>query len=337
MWIVPNRRDALVYDIEKRRVFGEVTNAWPVMLFGDPPRLLCCQFTTNMAPTNLRERLQSFVSKVSRGLIKGRPYMSGNTYWILNLANGAANRLGDIPSHPYTFFPSPDCRYSFTSRIGARPLLPPDFYLLDLQRPRIQRLKMPGWSCDWWDNTQVLMQMTNSDFVLYDVRKRTTAPLITFGKLSAFLREKDIPRSPGQTHAFAIWNGRENDFYLTDTHQKWLGGESFLIRAERPDGRLRLISSRFKFEWSDHLDRQGRYYLYSGREQGSASDGVFLRDLETGSNRVLVAATTNRYFSIPRFYRDSVIYVRSNALWQIGLDGASNTRVFPPAALQERN
>jgi hypothetical protein len=259
--------------------------------------------------------------------------MSGNTYWILNLANGAAKRLGDIPSHPYTFFPSPDCHYSFTSRLAAQILMPPDFYLLDLQRPTIQKFDVPGWPCDWWDNTRVLMKMTNSDFVLYDVRKRTTTPLVTGGKLSAFFGEKDIPHSPGQTHPFAIWNGRENDFYLTDTHQKWLAGESFLIKAEHPDGRLRLISSHFKFEWSDHIDSQGRYYLYSGRGQGNASDGVFLRDLETGSNRVLVAATTNTYFSIPRFYRDSVIYVRSNALWQIGLDGTRNTRVFPPAAL----
>jgi hypothetical protein len=60
-----------------------------------------------------------------------------------------------------------------------------------------------------------------------------------------------------------------------------------------------------------------------------ASEGVFVRDLVTGSNRVLVAATTNNYFSIPRFCKDSVIYVRSNALWQIGLDGSNNVKLFP--------
>ena len=35
-------------------------------------------------------------------------------------------------------------------------------------------------------------------------------------------------------------------------------------------------------------------------------------------------------FSIPRFYNKSVIYVRSNALWRIALNGSNNTRLFPP-------
>jgi hypothetical protein len=136
---------------------------------------------------------------------------------------------------------------------------------------------------------------------------------------------------PSKTRAFAIWNGRENDFYLTDTHQKWLAAESYLIKLERPDGRLRLLFPRFKFEWSDHLDAAGRQYLYSGREAGEGSDGVFLRDLDSGTNRVLVAPDAEKHFSLPRFYRDSVIYVRSNAVWRIGLDGANNVKLFPPA------
>jgi len=100
--------------------------------------------------------------------------------------------------------------------------------------------------------------------------------------------------------------------------------------VERPDGRLTLLASRFKFEWSDSLDPTGRYYLFSGREAGAASDGVFLRDKQSGSNRTLVIPTKNTYFSIPRFYGDSVIYVRSNILWRISLDGTSNVQLFPP-------
>ncbi|PYM12856.1 MAG: hypothetical protein DME18_10335 [Verrucomicrobia bacterium] len=90
------------------------------------------------------------------------------------------------------------------------------------------------------------------------------------------------------------------------------------------------MASRFKFEWSDSLDPTGRYYLFSGREAGAASDGVFLRDKQSGSNRTLVIPTKNTYFSIPRFYGDSVIYVRSNILWRISLDGTSNVQLFPP-------
>jgi hypothetical protein len=118
-------------------------------------------------------------------------------------------------------------------------------------------------------------------------------------------------------------------------HQKWLAEESLLIKVERPDAKLKLLSLHFKFKWSDQLDPTGRWYLYSGRESGDSSDGVFVRDLVAGTNRVLVAATTNRYFSIPRFYKDSVLYVRSNALWQISLDGANNVRLFPGAGSAE--
>jgi hypothetical protein len=171
--------------------------------------------------------------------------------------------------------------------------------------------------------------------VLFDVLKGATAPLIAFEKLTAFLQENNIEDDPRQTHPFAIWNGRDNDFYLTDTHQKWLAHQSFLIKVERPDGRLKLVSPHFKFEWSDHLDSTGRYYLFSGRESGNGSDGVFLRDVESGANRTLMAATTNKYFSLPRFYRDSVIYVRSNGLWQISLDGSKNVRLFPTVEAEE--
>jgi len=103
-----------------------------------------------------------------------------------------------------------------------------------------------------------------------------------------------------------------------------------LIKVERPGAKLTLLSPSFKFEWSDHLDPTGRYYLYSGREAGDSSDGVFVRDLRNGTTNILVAPTSSKYFSIPRFYRDSVIYIRSNALWRINLDGSNNTKLFPP-------
>jgi hypothetical protein len=167
------------------------------------------------------------------------------------------------------------------------------------------------------------------DFVLYGVRDRSLSPLIPFQKLAALLQENGVTEDPKQAQAFAIWNGRENDFYLTDTLKKWSAEESFLIKVERPNGRLRLLSPHFKFEWSDHLDPTGRWYLYSGRESGDSSDGVFMRDLVTGTNRVLVAGTTNRYHSIPRFYGDSVVYVRSNALWQTSFDGSKSVRLCP--------
>jgi hypothetical protein len=277
----------------------------------------------------------SFVARISRGRIKLPPSMRGQTYWLLGLKNNKAKRLGDIPGNPNSLIPSPDFHYCFTFRFGPTG---PEDYLLDSREGSIQRLGISawGWLCGWWNNTQLLVLTTNRDFVLYEVRQKTISPLISLEKLATFLKEARILDDPKKTQSFAIWNGREDDFYLTDTHQKWLADESFLIKVQRPDGGLKLLHPRLKFEWSDHLDPTGRYYLYTGRESGDRSDGVFLRDLETGTNRVLVAPSTNHYFSIPRFYRDSIIYVRSNALWQISLNGSNNVRLFPPVEAEQQ-
>jgi hypothetical protein len=98
---------------------------------------------------------------------------------------------------------------------------------------------------------------------------------------------------------------------------------------ECPGGKLKLISPRFKFEWLDHFDPNWHYFVYTGRESGKASDGLFLRDLATGTNRVLVPSAGGTYFSLPGLYRGSVIYLRSNAFWRINIDGSKNVKLFP--------
>jgi hypothetical protein len=209
------------------------------------------------------------------------------------------------------------------------------YYLLDLQKRSIVELDAPPDACGWWNNTQLLMQNNNADFLLYDVRQRETSPL-GVGQVTASLLEHGLTVDDmAQVRAFPIWNGREYDFYVTHAHQNWLAKESFLFELERPDGRLKLISPRFKFEWSDHFDATGRQYLYSGRDFGTNSDGVFLRDVESGLTRALVDAGTNRDYSRPHFYRDSVIHVRSNSLWRISLDGSNDVKLFPPGEPQQ--
>jgi hypothetical protein len=341
MWVLASpggtNRPAFLYDIEHRRVFGEVINGWPEMLLTDPPRLVCSQSSPVLPWDGLKGRFLGFVARISGGRINLQPPAStGQRHWLLELDSNSATWLGDIPGTPnFSLFRSPDSHYCFTLRHGRRS--EPDFYLMDLQKRLTRRLIMPASPCEWWDNTHILLRSTNCDFLLYDVRNRAVSPLIAFGNIAAFFKAEKLLDNPKQAQAFAIFNGQENDFYLTDLHQKWLAAESFLINLERPDGRLKLVSPRFKFEWSDHLDSTGQRYLYTGRTGGNASDGVFLRELDSGTNRVLVAPTTDKYFSIPRFYRDSVIYIRSNALWQISLDGSNNERLFPPLGAQAEN
>ncbi len=207
-----------------------------------------------------------------------------------------------------------------------------DYFCFDLNQRSIQKLDRQEWGFGWWDNTHILLQTTNYDFLLYDVKTRQVTPFIAFAQIKGLLQDKVISEEPIKAGAVCFWNGKENDFYITDTHQRWLAEESYLIKVERPEGRLNLLSPKFKFEWSDHFEPTGRYYLYTGRGAGMDSDGVFVRDLASSSNRVLVEPNANKYFSIPRFYGDSVIYVRSNMLWRINLDGSNNVRLFPPSA-----
>ncbi len=330
MWVGvmsgPTNWHMFVFDIENRRVVGRLTNGWPEMLFGD--QLLCSQAAPAVPRwKKVQDEFLRLLGPVFGKRVTLKPSdTEAREYWLLDLQNNTAKSLGNIAGTG-SEVPSPDFRYCFTARFGP---LVPHCYLFDLHKKRIAKLDAYGYACGWWDNSRILFETTNSDFVLYDVQKKATSPLITFGKLGGFLEENELTLGTSRPHAFTVWNGHEYDFYLTDTYKKWLAEESFLIRLERPDGRLKLLSPRFKFEWSDHLDPSGRLYLHSGRTSGERSDGAFLRHLDTGTNQVLVAPTTNKYHSIPRFYRDSVIYIRSNALWRIGLDGSNNVKLFPP-------
>jgi hypothetical protein len=124
------------------------------------------------------------------------------------------------------------------------------------------------------------------------------------------------------------WNGRSSS-YVTDTHKKWSAEESFLLKVARPGSQLSVVSPAFKFEWSDHFHPSQQYYVYTGREAGDRSDGVYLRNLRTGAETTLVESLGEKCFSIPHFYKDSVLYLRSNALWRVNLDGRT-TRVCSP-------
>jgi len=128
-----------------------------------------------------------------------------------------------------------------------------------------------------------------------------------------------------------MWTGHEDEFYLTHGNHRWSAVESFLGKIERPNGNLKMVDPHFKYEWSDHFDASGSYYLYSGRKGGETNDAVYLRDLKTQQMRVLVkSGSNNDAFSVPQFYGSNVIYLHSNAIWEIGMEGNNNHRIFPP-------
>lgn len=337
MWIATalgtNAGRYVLYDIEKMKVLGELRNGAPVFMNRDQTRLLCVQ--RHSGSKTFPQRVCALLERVSFGKIRfPRPGDDVETFWVVHLEKGSAARVGSttqLKGAGSSFSPSPRFRYAFnvpTSSLGKS-----GFLVCDLDQGTLTTNQVRGWPMGWWDDENLILKDSNNDFVLHHMTTGAQAPLLSSSQITSFLREHDLEDDscglPDVT-LFSIWNGRQNDFYLTDTHKKWQAAPSCLVTLERPGARLRLISRDFKFEWSDHLDATGRYYVYSGRESGHTNSAVYLRDVQSHTQRTLVPPDDDRYFSIPRFYREGVIYVRSNALWRIDLNGSNAARVFPP-------
>lgn len=321
-----------LFDIEQRKVIGELRNAGPVFFYGDQTRLLCKKRDEDKASFTRKCRL--LVEKVvSPRFLPWKPKLpSANdteVFWLLDLKSNSATLLGNISQFKgagSTFRPSPDFRFGFNMSTASRDKL----FICDLEKKRGSNLVMDGWPAGWWDNQKILFLTKSNDFALLDVVSEKSSPLLSSNSIVAFLDEHQIDHQGQRASAFANWNGREFEFYITDTHQKWLAADSFLLKMEKPDAQLVVVSPKFKFEWSDHFDDAQRYYVYSGRERNQGSDGVFLRDLKTKTVTALAEPENANYHSIPNFYRTNVIYVHSNQLWRVDFNGSNKIRLFPP-------
>ena len=338
MWISlhnsTNWSGSYLFDIEQRKVLGELQNAWPVLLNRDGTQLLCMRRGPGKPSLLLKARL--FVERfVGRRFLPWKPPpVQGDdveTFWLLDLSSNSSVPLGEISQFRgagSTFRPSPDFRFAFNMSTASRDsLLVCD---LDKKSSKVLKITNDDWPAGWWDNQSILFVNRSNDFYLLNAISKQISPLLSATNVLAFLDQNNVNHQGQRPTLFFNWNGREYDFYVTDTHRAWLATNSFLLKMERPDARLKLIASDFKFEWSDHFDDSQRYYVYSGRERGGGSDGVFLRDLKTRTTTTLVEPENANYHSVPNFYRTNVMYVRSNQLWSIDFNGSNNVRLFPP-------
>jgi len=338
MWVSvwsTNHYRVFLFDIENRVVLGELLDAQPVFLNHDQSRVLCMQrIPAKTGPARaLAEAVGELVQSIGFRNYSSHAGEDREYFWALDLRRNSASRLGrsfEPPGVGSTFQTSPQFRYG-CNKPGAGPG-GREILICDLEKQSFRRDLMVGWPVDWWDDQRLMVECPNNDFELYDVVTRKSSTLITLPQLKAFYAQAGLTNDPAAAHPFFRWTGWENAFYLTDGKARWSAAESVLISIERPDGGLKLLDPRFKFEWSDHFDLAGDAYLYSGREAGQTNSAVYLRDWKNRQTRELVppSSITNE-FSQPQFYRGDVIYVRSNALWRIKLDGTENRRLFPPS------
>jgi hypothetical protein len=334
MWVRTFRTNSahvFLLDIENDSILGELVNADPVFFNRNQTRVLCNQRTR--ATTNpLWRSVKIWLARVRNG--RSHAFDDSETFWLVDLKRNSAKRLGRVyqgPGAGSSFWPSPGFRYGFNKPTAS--FNSPEILICDIEKITFLKERVDGWPVGWWDAQRILVKGTNNNLVLYDVESRKTSALLPLRELQKSFTEAGVTNDPGVAHPFLMWNGQQNDFYLTDGFKRWSAEESYLMKIERP-GRLKLLDPHFKFEWSDHFDPSGAYYLYSGRERGETNGAVYLRDLQARKTRELVPPDPNQtnYFSIPYFYGTNVIYMRSNSLWRISLDGSRNRRLFPPQA-----
>jgi hypothetical protein len=330
MWIhvIFSRNDyaCFLYDIERRRIVGQLHNADPVFSSGDGTRLLCKSWSRSFK-TTCAELLGKALGKTPGSFAPGT---HAEKFWVLDIPSNSAKPIGRAKQWQGSgsrIAASPDWRFGITQPTAGENTL----VVWDLESRSQKEMRVAAYAAGWWDDKHIAMQNTKTtNFILLNVMTGQTAPLLYYSNIIADLDSNRVDHAGHNPGLFSSWNGRGFEFYVTDTHKRWEATNSFLIHVERPDARLRLIAPRFKFGWSDHFDEQQRLYVFSGRDPGDRTDGVFLRDMQSGLERTLVPPNNAAYFSIPLFYRDSVIYTTNRELWRIDGNGSNNTRLFPP-------
>jgi hypothetical protein len=321
-----NEGSCWILNVANGNVLGELTGLAPISLDGKRKRI----FGIRHQPPPSRIR-QFFDMARSYLRLPARAELSSE-YWLIDLANGKRERFSSSTrwDDGFTGVSSPDQQKVYQMRMPAiAPRVPIVFY--NLNTLSISSNTIPGQAYGWWSNTEIIYKDATG-FALFDVDHTLNKPLLTKEELREWLKSKGVAQDElsNAVGAFPVWDGRDYQFYIADLHTKWSANTGFLARIEKQTKELKLISTEFQFNWSDHFDSSGQFYTYSGRQSGQQSSAVFLRDLKKGTERVLVPED-KAYFSIPNFYEDSLIFIRSNALWRIDLNGSNLVRLMPPS------
>jgi len=345
MWVSirvrTNHYHVFLYDLEQQKVLGELKHANPVFMNREQTRVLCS--TREPAPAGLLTKFAQLLYKITFrriGLASPAPGQ-GQTerFWLVELRSGSASPFGSLPQFAgagSSFVPSPDFRFGYNKPSGY--VQQPSFAVCDLDHTTFKVVALDGQPQGWWDNQHMVVKTPDHSFMLFDAVTGTTNGLLSAAQVQSFLEESGVREVKNSSISlFRVWTGSSNQFYLTDAHQRWLAKESFLAKLSSPGPGLEMVAPEFKFEWSDHLDSSGSYYVFSGRESGQASAAVFVREVRTGDTRTLVPDNGEKRFSLPNFYGTDIIYVRSNRLWRVDVNGSGHTQLFPPVESRNRD
>lgn len=329
-WVKGVRRgggieNPVLYDIDKRVVLGELLNAEPVFLNQDHTKLLCRQTSAS-----LKGKLGAWINKVSGNRIELQwPYYNVITFWVLDLRRGSATRIGQYTAWwrtEYMELPSPGFRFEF-----IRPNDGMDFFVCDLEKDRLTRIKGARDAHGWWDDHNLLMRDAAGDLVLFDVVTGKTNTLFSVNAIAQSLRESGLTNDAASLTFFSNWNGRDYDFYFIVGPRDWLANaNSFLIKADHTGPSLRLLYRKYSILLLGVLDAAATHCLYVHLESATnASEGIILRDLRDNTEVAIDQSGIGSY-SAPHFYRDGVLFCSHDELWRADLNGSNHIRLIPP-------
>jgi len=258
------------------------------------------------------------------------------TFWILDLRDNSAQRVGNLSQMPGTgsrWLPSPGFRYGYT-----RPTTVPDgeFILCDLEEAQMEKVTLDGELQGWWDEQNILVKDADGNFQLWDAVKRRTKPIFSREEiLTALKKQIGLTNAPDSVGSFSSWNGTAYDFYFFSGESGAYNhdfGTTFLLKADRATKRLELHSREFRFGYLGKFNQTGTLYAYNGERGASGRGGngaVHLRDLRTNSEREIVPADTSGQYALPRLYGEWLIFRRNTLLWRQEVNGTNAVRLLP--------
>ena len=133
----------LLFDIEQRRVIGELTNATPAFMNRDQTRLLCVSRGPARTLVGTFARL---IERISWGGIRfPKPNLDTEVFWALDLNKNTSVRIGQssqLQGQSSYFQPSPDFRLGH-NRVWTGALTP-GFLVCDLEKNLLTHINAPG-------------------------------------------------------------------------------------------------------------------------------------------------------------------------------------------------
>lgn len=194
----------------------------------------------------------------------------------------------------------------------------------------------------WWDEHHLLAVDGQHNFLLFDVITRETSSIFTAAQLQDFLKKSGLPDAIDRMSAKPTWTGEQYTIFYLSSQTNGIRSVATVLKvgpartgtnapstAAIPE--LQIFQRDFQFEWLGNLNAAGTLYVFPGEsgQPGSGGDGsVHIRDLRTGETRTLVETDHSNQYTLPRFYKNRIIYTRSRQLWSIDVNGSNNFKLF---------